>query len=43
VLRVGVEDRYGHSGKVPALLEAYGLTPANIVAKAKAAVAAKRA
>ena len=34
VLRVGVEDVFGRSGTVPALLEAYGLTPANIVAKA---------
>ncbi len=42
MLRVGVEDRYGHSGKVPALLEMYGLTPANIVAKARAAVALKK-
>lgn len=42
VLRVGVEDVFGRSGTVPALLEAYGLTPANIVAKAKAAVALKR-
>ncbi len=39
VLKVGVEDRFGKSGKVPALLEMYGLTPANIAAKAKAAVA----
>lgn len=42
VVRVGVEDKFGHSGKVPALLEAYGLTPENIVAKAKAAIALKR-
>ena len=42
VLRVGVEDRYGHSGKVPPLLEMYGLTVENIVAKAKAAVAMKK-
>ena len=42
VLRVGVEDRFGHSGKVPPLLEMYGLTPANIVAKAKAAIALKK-
>ncbi len=41
VLRVGVEDKFGKSGKVPALLEAYGLTTDNIVAKAKAAIAAK--
>ena len=42
VLRVGVEDTFGCSGKVPALLEKYGLTPANIAAKAKAAVALKK-
>lgn len=42
VLRVGVEDKFGKSGKVPALLEAYGLTADNIVAKAKAAIAAKK-
>ncbi len=42
VLRVGVEDKFGKSGKVPALLEAYGLTTDNIVAKAKAAIAAKK-
>ena len=38
VVRVGVEDKFGHSGKVPALLEAYGLTPENIAAKAKIAL-----
>ena len=42
VLRVGVEDKFGKSGKVPALLEAYGLTTENIIAKAKAAIAAKK-
>ena len=42
VLRVGVEDKFGKSGKVPALLEAYGLTTEKIVAKAKAAIAAKK-
>jgi transketolase len=42
VLRVGVEDKFGKSGKVPALLEAYCLTTENIVAKAKAAIAAKK-
>lgn len=41
VLRVGVEDKFGRSGKVPALLELYGLTPAAIVARAKAAIALK--
>ena len=42
VLRVGVEDVYGKSGKVPALLEMYGLTKENIAAKAKAAIALKK-
>ena len=42
VIRVGVNDSFGHSGSVPALLEEYGLTPANLVAKAKAAVALKK-
>ncbi len=41
VTRVGIEDQFGRSGKVPPLLEMYGLTPANIVAKAKAAIALK--
>ena len=41
-LRVGVEDKYGRSGKVPALLEMYGLTKENIAAKAKAAIALKK-
>lgn len=41
VLRVGVEDCFGRSGKVPALLEMYGLTPAHIAEKAKAAVKMK--
>ncbi len=42
VLRVGVEDKYGKSGKVPALLSEYGLTAENIAAKAKAAIALKK-
>ncbi len=42
VMRVGVEDMFGRSGKVPPLLEMYGLTAANIVTKAKAAVALKK-
>ncbi len=42
VLRVGVKDTYGHSGTVPALLEAYGLTPANIAASAKKAISLKK-
>ncbi len=35
VVRVGIEDRFGRSGKVPALLEMYGLTPARIAARIK--------
>ena len=42
VLRVGTNDCYGHSGKVPPLLEMYGLTPESISAKAEAAVALKK-
>ena len=42
VIRVGVEDKFGRSGKVPPLMEYYGLTAANIAAKAKAAVALKK-
>jgi transketolase len=42
VLRVGTEDKYGHSGKVPPLLEMYGLTPANIAEKARKAIALKK-
>ena len=39
--RIGMKDTYGHSGTVPALLEAYGITPATIAAAAKAAIARK--
>lgn len=42
MLRVGVEDTYGGSGTVPALLEKYGLTAENIAAKAKMAIAMKK-
>ncbi len=42
VLRVGVADQFGRSGKVPPLLEMYGLTAEAIVAKAEAAVALKQ-
>ena len=41
VLRVGVEDRFGKSGKVPPLLEEYGLTVENIADKLRAAVKMK--
>ena len=43
LFRVGMQDTYGHSGTVPSLLEAYGLTPAAIVENAKKAVASKKA
>jgi transketolase len=42
VVRVGVEDSYGRSGKVPELLEIYGLTSKNIVEKAKLAISLKK-
>ena len=42
VVRLGIEDKFGHSGKVPPLLEMYGLTVDNLVAKAKAAIALKK-
>lgn len=42
VMRVGVMDTFGRSGKVPPLLEMYGLTSAKIVERAKAAVALKK-
>jgi len=42
VMRVGVEDSYGRSGKVPELLEIYGLTAENIANKAKLAIKLKR-
>ena len=42
VMRVGVADTFGRSGKVPPLLEMYGLTSAKIVERAKAAIALKK-
>ena len=41
VIRVGVMDVFGRSGKVPPLLEAYGLTAEAIVEKAEAALRLK--
>ena len=41
-LRVGVEDKFGRSGKVPELLEIYGLTSKNIAAKAREALKLKK-
>lgn len=38
---VGVEDKFGHSAAPKVLLEAYGLTPENIAAKAKKAISRK--
>ncbi|MEG1773754.1 MAG: transketolase family protein [Oscillospiraceae bacterium] len=42
VLRHGVNDRFGRSGKAPLVLEAYGLTPAAIAGRALEAIAKKR-
>ncbi len=42
VLKVGVADCFGRSGKVPPLLEKYGLTPAAIAEKVKVALAMKK-
>lgn len=40
---VGIQDKYGKSGKPNLLLEAYGLTAANIAENAKVAINAKKA
>lgn len=42
VVRVGVRDQYGRSGKVPELLEMYGLTPKHIAEAALRAVTLKK-
>lgn len=42
VKMVGVEDKFGKSGKPELLLEEYGLTAKNIVEKAKQAIAMKK-
>ena len=42
VLRHGVRDMFGRSGKAEQVLEAYGLTPAGIVETARAALELKR-
>ena len=42
VLRHGVRDVFGRSGKAEQVLEAYGLTPAGIVETARAALGLKR-
>ncbi|MCQ2400992.1 MAG: transketolase family protein [Lachnospiraceae bacterium] len=41
VVRHGVNDEFGRSGKAPAVLEAFGITAEGIAAKAKEAVAKK--
>lgn len=42
VFRIGAQDRFGEVGKIPYLLEALGMTPADIVAAAMKAIALKR-
>ena len=42
VLRVGTNDVFGRSGKVPPLLDMYGLTAANIVANVKKVISLKK-
>ena len=42
VIRMGVNDTFGRSGKVPPLLEAYGLTTAVLVQKIEQALALKK-
>ena len=42
VVRHGVNDEFGRSGKAPLVLEAYGLNPANIAACAKKAISLKK-
>lgn len=42
VIRLGIEDQFGHSGKVPPLLEMYGLTVSNLVNKAETAYHLKK-
>jgi transketolase len=42
VLRIGVNDEFGRSGKVPALLERYGLTKEEIAKRVKEAISLKK-
>ena len=42
VLRIGTNDVFGRSGKVPPLLELYGLTAESIAEKAKLAITMKK-
>ena len=42
VVRHGVEDVFGRSGKAAAVLEAYGISPAGIIEKVKKALSLKK-
>ena len=42
VVRHGVNDEFGRSGKAPLVLEAYGITPEGIAEKARKAIALKK-
>jgi transketolase len=42
VVRVGINDEFGRSGDYKKLLELYGLTPSNIIAKSKLALTKKK-
>ena len=42
VVRHGVEDMFGRSGKAAAVLEAYGISPAGIIEKVKKALSLKK-
>ncbi len=42
MVRVGVRDSFGRSGKVPELLTLYGLTPEALCDAARRAIAAKK-
>ncbi len=42
VVKVGIEDKFGTSGKPAELFEKFGLTPENIAEKAKKAISLKR-
>ena len=42
VVRIGIKDKFGKSGTVPALLEEYELTAKDIVKAAKSAIALKK-
>jgi transketolase len=42
IKRVGIEDKFGKSGKPEELLKMYGLTAENIVIKSKIAMALKK-